>query len=318
MKFFFSRTALVSFITMSAMVFSPFIVSAEHAQGDSNHHEDRRSATTSTPSWYGNFFGRSVKQAGFITSVDGLTHSFKLSTPTAATILTTTSTKIFGPNGLPLTFSDLFVGNQVRVSGTFNSSTQITTARTIQVIFYEALSVPLTLNGTLTSMGTSTAVTELVIRSTKVTSPVVGAVRSISSVNQDVTVAVNPTSIIFDAYGEKRMVSDLAIGDSMHIIGWLDRTGIVSVSTLQDMSLHLMPAYADGAITIINSSTQSFVLETESTTYTVKTGPTTRIVIPLDITPTFEELQLADRVVVYGVVNDQTKTIFATSVHVVD
>ncbi len=132
--------------------------------------------------------------------------------------------------------------------------------------------------------------------------------------NSNITLVINGDTDLIRAYGGKMAVSEMSVGDELHIIAKFNSDGSLSVRIVKDNSLHTI-LNKRGTVQSINAGNLTFVLKQEDRNLTVHTDSDTKFVLRGNTTTqSFASLQVGDRVKVDGIINTNLLTVNASKV----
>lgn len=131
--------------------------------------------------------------------------------------------------------------------------------------------------------------------------------------NQNITLKINDKTTLVRAYGGKMKLSEMAVGDELHIVAKFNADGSLDVKIVRDNSLHVIE-HKSGVVESINVSGLSFVLKQSNRVLTVNTDGETKFYMKRSTTTSFATLQVGDKVSVEGIINTNLKTVKARSV----
>ncbi len=132
-------------------------------------------------------------------------------------------------------------------------------------------------------------------------------------VSTTVTFKITDKTSFIKAWGGKMTISEMTVGDELHITAKFNADGSVDVRLVKDNSLHVL-RNKKGIIESINAGIMSFVLKQDNRSLTVKTDANTKFYTTGNTSTSFSSLQVGSKVKVGGVVNTNTNIVNAISV----
>ncbi|OGH91365.1 MAG: hypothetical protein A2534_03750 [Candidatus Magasanikbacteria bacterium RIFOXYD2_FULL_39_9] len=131
--------------------------------------------------------------------------------------------------------------------------------------------------------------------------------------DKNITLKISDKTTLVRAYGGKMKLSEMAVGDQLHIVAKFNADGSLDVRVLRDNSLHII-LHKSGMVESINTSDLSFVLKQSNRVLTVNTDGETKFYMKRTTTTSFADLKVGDKVSVEGIINLNSKTVKARSV----
>lgn len=178
----------------------------------------------------------------------------------------------------------------------------------------------ISLVGTLVSVNsTSTSSTEIAVNLTKVGPQTPKKWPPTSTVSyptkgSNIVLKLTDKTSLYRGYWGKMKLSEMAVGDQLHVVVKFNADGTLNVRWVQDQSLHVI-LNKKGVVESVDTANSTFVLKQEKRTLTVKVSSATKFKMKQSTeVSSLATLKVGDKVSVEGIVNLNLKTVNASSV----
>ncbi|MBP6859453.1 MAG: hypothetical protein KBC69_02440 [Candidatus Magasanikbacteria bacterium] len=178
----------------------------------------------------------------------------------------------------------------------------------------------ISLVGTLVSVNsTGTSSTEITVNLTKVGPQTPKKWPPTSTVayptkGSNIVLKLTDKTALYRGYWGKMKLSEMGVGDQLHIVVKFNTDGTLNVRWVQDQSLHII-LNKRGSVESVDTANSTFVLKQEKRTLTVKVSSATKFKMKGSAdAASLATLKVGDTVSVEGIVNLNLKTVSASSV----
>lgn len=251
---------------------------------------------------------------GVINSIDVNAQTFVLrananaSTTADLTVHATDQTKITDRAGNVLSFGALNVGDSVRVIGILDTQSNSVLAQSIRDASQPASVLPFSFSGSLTAISSTNVPSVLSVKVTNIKPPLRASTSQVHSLQADtIDIHVDANTKLERRGGAAMTLSDLSIGDSLRINARLNTDGTMTATLVRDESLGAMGSTLSGTIASIQSSDNTFVINTTSSgSYTVQ--------VNASLLPDFS---VGEHVNIQGTLDNQTRVIQPSRIAIV-